>query len=136
MIVLDEQLLGYNLESSIGSWYPGAVRYITDLRPRSVIKDDNIAQLLHTQTNPVFVTINESDFWRKIEANERYCVVCFVLPNSRALEIAHLLRTLFSQPQFNTKAKRSGKVILVTPNQIVRYYTRDVSQIITLSMIA
>lgn len=135
MIVLDEQLLGYNLESTIATWYPGAVRYITDLRPRSVIKDDNIAQLLHPLNHPVFVTINESDFWRKIEANQRYCIVCFVLPNSRAPEIANLLRTLLGQPHFNTKAKRSGKVILMTPNQTIRYYSRTNSQIITLSVI-
>lgn len=49
MIILDEQLLGTNLELTIGTWYPGAIRYITDLRPNSVIKDDNIAYLLHSQ---------------------------------------------------------------------------------------
>lgn len=135
MIVLDEQLLGYNLELTIGAWYPGAVRYITDLRPGSVIKDDNIAHLLHTQNDPVFVTINESDFWRKIAVNQRYCIACFVLPNSRAPDISNLLRSLLNQPQFNTKAKRSGKVILMTPNQTIRYYERDGSQIVTLSMI-
>lgn len=132
MIVLDEQLLGYNLESRIGAWYPGAVRYITDLRRGSVIKDDNIAHLLHRQNHPIFVTINESDFWRKIEANHRYCIVCFVLPNSLAPEISNLLRALLSQSQFNTKAKRNGKVILVTPNHTIRYYSHGTSQIITL----
>jgi hypothetical protein len=39
MLVLDEQLLGRNLEAALGRWYRGPVRFITDLRPGSVIKD-------------------------------------------------------------------------------------------------
>jgi hypothetical protein len=34
MIVLDEQLLGRDLETTITVWYTGAVVYITDLRPQ------------------------------------------------------------------------------------------------------
>ncbi len=132
MLVLDEQLLGYDLELMINNWYPGAVRYITDLRPASVIKDDNISFLLHSQNQPVFVTINESDFWRKIEAHPHYCVICFVLPNSRAPEISNLLRALFQRVQFDSRAKRMGKVIHVSPSQAIRYYSRTSSQIITL----
>ncbi|CAA9301650.1 MAG: hypothetical protein AVDCRST_MAG93-4647 [uncultured Chloroflexia bacterium] len=62
MIVLDEQLLGRNLEVLISSWYPGAVVYITDLRPHTVIKDDMIPALLRQQSQPTFVTINVIDF--------------------------------------------------------------------------
>jgi hypothetical protein len=36
MIVLDEQLLGRDLEHLIARWYRGAVRFITDLRPHTV----------------------------------------------------------------------------------------------------
>lgn len=132
MIVLDEQLLGTNLELAIGSWYPGSVRYITDLRPASVIKDDNIAHLLHGQNQPVFITINESDFWRKIEAHPRYCIICFALPNSRAPEISSTLRNLFSLPQFNSRSKRMGNVIHISPGQTIRYYSQNSSQIITI----
>ena len=42
MIVLDEQLLGANLEQAIGKWYQGNVCFITDLRPNSIIKDEAI----------------------------------------------------------------------------------------------
>ncbi len=38
MIVLDEQLLGANLEQAISKWYQGNVCFITDLRPNSIIK--------------------------------------------------------------------------------------------------
>jgi len=40
MIVLDEQLLGRNLEREIAKWYRGKVLFVTDLRLNSVIKDD------------------------------------------------------------------------------------------------
>ncbi len=41
MLVLDEQLLGRNLEAALRRWYRGPVRFITDLRQGTVIKDDN-----------------------------------------------------------------------------------------------
>jgi hypothetical protein len=40
MIILDEQLLGHGIEDEIAQWYPGAVRFILDLCPDSIIKDD------------------------------------------------------------------------------------------------
>ena len=67
MIVLDEQLLGRDIEAEISRWYRGTVQYIIDLRPNTVIKDDAIAGILQQQREPTFVTINERDFWRKIE---------------------------------------------------------------------
>jgi hypothetical protein len=62
VIVLDEQLLGRNLERLIGAWYPGAVRFITELRAGTVIKDDAIPSILCLEREATFVTINESDF--------------------------------------------------------------------------
>jgi len=67
MIVLDEQLLGRDLDSEIARWYPSNVRFIIDLRPGTVIKDDAIPALLREQSLPTFVTINVRDFWRKVE---------------------------------------------------------------------
>ncbi len=66
MIVLDEQLMGRNIDVEIAKWYKGNVCFIIDLRPHSVIKDNAIPELLRQQNKPVFVTINERDFWRKI----------------------------------------------------------------------
>ncbi len=65
MIVLDEQLLGRDLELEIAKWYPGTVQFIMDLRPNTVIKDDAIPERLRQLNQATFVTINESDFWRK-----------------------------------------------------------------------
>lgn len=76
MIVLDEQLIRFDLDQQIRTWYPRAVCFIIDLRPASVIKDDGIPTLLQAQRQPTFVTINEIDFWRKVTPNPRFCAAC------------------------------------------------------------
>jgi hypothetical protein len=125
MIVLDEQLLGRDIEGQIAQWYRGAVCFITDLQPYAVVKDETIPRLLQQERQATFVTINESDFWKKVAINNRFCVICFALPDSRAQEIPTLLRNLFKNPLFNTKKKRMGKVIRVTERDII-YYSMDV----------
>ena len=122
MIVLDEQLLGRNLETLIGTWYPGSVVYITDLRINTVIKDDAIPALLRQQSQPTFITINVSDFWQKVAIDDRFCVMCFTLPDARVREIALKLRAVVQRAEFNTKARRMGKVIRITDTGI-SYYT-------------
>lgn len=122
MIVIDEQLLGRALEHEIAKWYPGAVCFVTDLRPGSVIKDDAIPALLRQEKQPNFITINERDFWRKIPLSLDYCVICFALSDARAHEIPARLRVLFQHPLFDTQAKRMGTAIRIA-EQGVSYYT-------------
>lgn len=124
MIVLDEQLLGRDLEIEIAHWYRGAVCFITDLRPNIVIKDEAIPRLLQQQSQPTFVTINEKDFWRRVAINARFCVVCFILPDSRVHEIPSRLRSLFHHPAFKTKGERMGKVVRVG-DEGISYYAFD-----------
>lgn len=111
MIVLDEQLLGRQLEIEIARWYPGSVQFIIDLRPATVIKDDAIPGILRRQASPTFVTINVRDFWQKFDADIKYCIICVALPDHRAGEIPELLRTLFRGSGFATKRDRMGKII-------------------------
>jgi hypothetical protein len=122
MIVLDEQLLGRDIERDIARWYRGLVQFVVDLRPHSVIKDDGIPQLLRLQPQPTFVTINERDFWHKIRLDPQYCVVCFPLPDSRVRELPASLRSLFHLKEFRSKAQRMGKILRVTSEEI-RYYS-------------
>jgi len=124
MIVLDEQLLGRNLENEIAVWYRGAVRFIHELRPETVVKDDAIPTLLRTQRQPTFVTINDNDFWRKIEADSRFCVICFDFSDSEAKKIPAILKRLLHHPVFKTKAQRMGCLIRYT-NVATTYYTRN-----------
>lgn len=125
MIVLDEQLLGRGLEAAIARWYRGAVRLITDLRPGTVIKDDAIPALLRREARPTFVTINESDFWRKVAITEHFCIVCIALPDSRAGEIPALLQRLLHHPEFRTKAQRMGRVVRLTASSASYYTVND-----------
>ncbi|MEK8016277.1 MAG: hypothetical protein VSS75_005365 [Candidatus Parabeggiatoa sp.] len=122
MIVLDEQLLGRNIELEIAKWYPGTVQFITDLRPNTVIKDDAIPTLLRLQNQPTFITINERDFWKKVVIDSHFCIVCFTVSDIHAHQIPQSLRLLYNLPEFETKTKRMGKVIRVTA-QGISYYT-------------
>lgn len=125
MIILDEQLLGTGTAEAISKWSRSRVRYIVDLRPGTVIKDNAIPSLLRRVRQPTFVTINVTDFWRRIPADEHYCVLCFPLPNRRVHEIPNLLRRLFRIPVFKTKVARMGKVALVSHHQVQYYQVRD-----------
>lgn len=125
MIVLDEQLLGRGLERDIAQWYRGTVQFITDLRPHTIIKDEAIPALLRQRSQPTFVTINDRDFWRKVAADQRYCIVCFVLSDAQAREIPRALRVLLRRPEFRTKARRMGKVIRVTNDDTSHYTFSD-----------
>ena len=125
MIVLDAQLLGRNLNKQIAQWYRGSVRFITELRPFRVIKDDAIGSLLQRENQPTFLTINERDFWQKISPNKRYCVVCFALSDARAFQINPMLRTLLKSEQFSTKANRMGYIIRVTSNELSYYSSKQ-----------
>ena len=128
MILLDEHLQSPSLETAISRWYRGRVLIVKQLRPGTIIKDDAIPVLLCQARQPTFVTINYTDFWRRVSADERYCIVCLQLSTERVDEIPSLLRRLFRLPGFNTKAERMGKVVLVSP-QRVRYYQAHDNQI-------
>ena len=125
MIVLDEQLQGRGIDRAIADWYRGAVCIVTDLRPATVVKDDSVPLLLQREDQPTFVTINETDFWRKVEITGRFCVVCVGLPLSRAAEVASLLRRILSNPEFKTKSVRMGKVARVSPANANWYSAGD-----------
>jgi len=128
MIVLDEQLLGRHIELDIARWYRGTVRFIVDLRPHTVIKDEAIPALLRQQPQPTFVTINERDFWRKVTIDERYCIVCFAWSDARVREISPSLQSLLRHASLRTKAQRMGKVIRVADADI-SYYTFNAMEV-------
>ncbi len=124
MIVIDENLHDRRIVEAIAAWYPGQVVSIVTLRPKTVIKDEAIPDLLSQAGQPTFVTINAPDFWKKIRPRDTFCVVAVALPKERSREGPDLLRRLFHVAGFATKASRMGKVIRVTPTHI-EFYERD-----------
>lgn len=125
MIVLDEQLLGRELEQAIAIWYRGPVVFITDLRPNTVIKDDGIPVLLRQQLQPTFITINETDFWQHIAIDQHFCVICCAVSDSRASTVPTLVRQLLRHPNFRNKAQRMGMVIRLTTTTAFYYTHRN-----------
>jgi hypothetical protein len=121
MIVLDEQLQGLGLEDAVAHWYRGRVLVVKTLRPRTVIKDEVIPSLLRRLRQPTFVTINYTDFWRRVPADKSYCIVCLELPVEQVDKVSGWLRQLFRLPEFKTKGARMGTVVLASPQQL-RYY--------------
>lgn len=124
MIVLDEHLHGGRSIAAVSSWYRGRVISVTTLRPRSVIKDDAIPSLLRGAGGPTFVTINVTDFWRKIPPHARYCIIAVDVPTERIRSVPDLLRRLLRLPVFASKAMRMGKVVRLTPH-LIEYYGLD-----------
>ena len=122
MIVLDEQLQGLGLEEAVARWYRGAVFVVKKLRPGMVIKDEAIPTLLRQLKQPTFVTIDYMDFWRRIPADNAFCIVCLELPTERVEEIPVRLRQLLRLPEFKTKKVRMGKVALVRERRL-QYYS-------------
>lgn len=124
MIVLDENLGNPDLARQISAWYPGRVAVVTELRSGSIIPDEAIATLLRKVSNPTFVTLNVSDFWRKERADSHACIVCINLELTHVAQVPIWLRRFLSIPPFKTKVRRMGVVALLRPTRI-EYYRRD-----------
>lgn len=129
MIILDEQLSNRRMVNAIAGWYRGAVLVLTELRPDTIIKDDAIPALLRSQRKPTFVTINVSHFWQRVPIDERFCVVCFALPDERLERLPSLLRLLFRNPDFSTKRQRGGHVFRINIDEEVRFYRCENPQV-------
>jgi hypothetical protein len=125
MIILDEQLQGLGLEDAVSRWYRGTVLVVKRVRPGTVIKDDAIPALLRQLKQPTFVTINSIDFWRRIQADRAYCIVCLELPVTQANEVSGWLRQLFRLPEFKTKGARMGKVVLASQRRLRYHCTHE-----------
>jgi hypothetical protein len=122
MIVLDEQLNDPVIQAAFARWYRGQVIVINDLRPGSVIKDDAIAALLLDVRQPTFITINYTDFWRRIKAHPRYSVICLRLTQDRDFEVSEIVREMFRSPLLATKATRMGRVFSWREGDRVDFY--------------
>ena len=125
MIVLDEQLDPILIEP-IKARHSGKVAFINDLRLKSVVKDDAIAQLLtKTNNNPAFITIKVKDFWNKNSISQKFCVVCFRVPDSKIRIISTLLKALFRIPGFKTKKQRAGHVFRIDQDGTCLFYSQN-----------
>ncbi len=74
------------------------------------IKDEEIIPLLHKSHNTTFFT-RDIGFYRSKYCHSDYCLVVLGVGQ---YEVASFIRRFLKHPEFNTRAKRMGNVILVT----------------------
>src|SRR4030095_10015001 len=101
MIVLDEQLNDDHVIADFQHWYKGKVSVVQELRPRTLIPDDDIPKLLREVKEPTFVTINYADFWKGVRPERAFCIICLKLTLDRKYEAPGIVRALLSLPEFN-----------------------------------
>ena len=108
MNILDENIPG-NQRQLLKSWRV-RVRQIGYDVSRKGIKDDEIIPFLIGQRQPTFFTRDFGFYDRKL-CHTDYCLVFLDI---RRDEVATFVRRLLRHPQFNTKAKRLGRVLRVS----------------------
>lgn len=74
------------------------------------MKDEEIVPLLHRLHHVTFFT-RDQGFYRRELCHTNYSIVCLAVG---PYEAASFIRRFLRHPAFNTKAKRMGKVFLVT----------------------
>ena len=121
-IIIDEQLTYRLVVEPIRTWI--TVRRIKELRPRQIIKDDRVLQILCRLKQPTFVTI-DAGFYDKRKRDKRYCILYFALTTRQQGQIPNLLRRLLRLPEFRTKAARMGKMAQVKQTTVTYWQLGD-----------
>src|SRR5205085_8211880 len=94
---------------------------VRELRPGTVIKDEAVPTVLGRYKNATFLTGNVTDFWRKLPAHARYCLVCVPLPTQRQAEIPDLFMAFLRHSSFRTVRQRMGKVVRLNRTEVLYY---------------
>ncbi|HZQ06429.1 MAG TPA: hypothetical protein VFD70_07590 [Anaerolineae bacterium] len=105
MNLLDEQIPD-SQRQRLGAWRIRVHQIGYDVG-RKGMKDQEIIPFLHQQRRVTFFTL-DFDFFQHDLCHARYCLVCM---DVRKQEAAAYVRRVLRHPQFNSVAKRMGKVI-------------------------
>src|SRR3954469_1493217 len=81
---------------------------------RSGIQDPDIIPLLHQGTRPALFT-HDQDYFKRALVHPAYCLVWLDLYDGDA---AVFIRRFLRHPDFNSHAKRLGKVVRLHPHRI------------------
>ena len=118
MIVLDENISAAE-EAKLTGW---GIRCRT-IGVHVAAKGDDDAQLLTfllTLARPTFFS-HDQDFWDQSRQHSRYCLVWL---DTEETEQARFIRPFFRHPEFNTRAKRLGKVVRVHADGLTCHHSR------------
>jgi hypothetical protein len=110
--ILDENIVANQRERLNGWRVP--IRHVGyDIRKQG-LPDDAIIPFLLQLRRPTFFT-RDFGFYNRNLCHARYCLVCLVIGQ---YEVATFVRRVLRHPEFDTYAKRTGKVIRVTRTNI------------------
>lgn len=115
LFVLDDHLQRVQLRDRLLHW--ATARYVRDIRPGEIVKDDRILSVLRTLRTPTFVT-NDDWFWKRGHCDARYCIVYLALRGSQQYQAPDLLRRLLRLPEFRTRATRMGTVVWLSRDHV------------------
>ena len=118
MIVLDENISAAE-EEKLTAW---GIRCRT-IGVHVASKGDDDAHLLTfllTLARPTFFS-HDQDFWDQSRQHSRYCLVWL---DTEETEQARFIRAFLRHPEFNTRAKRLGKVVRVHADGLTCHHSR------------
>ena len=118
MIVLDENISAAE-EAKLTGW---GIRCRTiGVQVASKGDDDaNLLTILLTLARPTFFS-HDQDFWEQSRQHSRYCLVWL---DTEETEQARFIRAFLRHPEFNTRAKRLGKVVRVHADGLTCHHSR------------
>jgi hypothetical protein len=119
MIVLDENIVTSQREQ-LRAWRISFRQIGHEIGRQGMDDTDEIIPLLHHLPDPTFFS-RDPDFYHSGLCHPGYCLV--VLSVSRDLAALYIRRFLRHR-EFNTRAKRMGRVVRVSPSGISYWVTR------------
>lgn len=113
MIILDYNITRDQADLLKG-WRIHVQRIGVDIGLPSWDDQQEILRYLHRSKQATFFT-RDSDFFRQRFCHKKYCMVEVDMSD---VETAKAIQRFLRHPRFNTKAKRCGKVIRLSPRKI------------------
>jgi len=123
VIILDENILdGQRL--LLDAWRLAARQIGVNLG-RKGLKDEEILVLLRQHRDPTFFT-RDADFYHSDLRHRSYCLVVTSVGQN---EVATFIRRFLRHPDFDTRAKRMGRVVRVSHAGLVVWGLRAPTEI-------
>jgi hypothetical protein len=120
--ILDENIIASQGEQLRG-WHIPFRQIGQDIGRKGMDDTSDILPLLHQQSQPTFFT-RDDDFYSRTLSHPGYCLAVLSVPRDQA---ARYLRRFLQHAEFNTRAKRMGRVVRVSSSGI-HYWQRNVEQ--------
>jgi hypothetical protein len=113
MILLDENI-AEDQAQLLRSWRIRVRQIGHDVGPQGLKDEQQILPLLRKLARPTLIT-RDLGFCHPRWCHEKYALVCLAVSQN---EVARFTRRFLRHPAFNTKAKRMGAVVRVTPTEL------------------